>query len=470
MRFFVVASFLLLQGMALAWAPQWASSLLNAGAGLLAVAVAAWCGRRYGWALSRGWGLLAVAWALWALGALLGLQQRLSGVEAAFPALAGVVYLLGLLPLLLAISVVGLERRDPLLRGIDALFLVALGGLYCGIRLRLFGSDFGDVDPVLLADLQNAFLVLLAGVRRAAAENDSERRFFGVLFPFLLLRLVTIAAYNRLVEAGPAQGDAWVWLLPSLSYLLFVLLAPSPKLPAMWPGAARLAPFARAASPLALAVLLLVTSALIVAHGGLAVGLAGIVLGVFGYGFRSTLLLVRTEDAARRLHELARIDELTGIANRRHFDEAFARAWRHAAEAGQPLAVLMIDVDHFKSINDRFGHALGDACLRSVARALVAELGDAPGMLARMGGEEFAVMLPNAGAATAARLAERLRAAVQALTGTVPGQSVQVTVSVGVACAAPGRDDAQQTLVLADRLLYEAKRQGRNRVCATLPA
>lgn len=461
-----VAIFLMLQALALLLAQPWVLSLLNVAAGLLAAGVAVACARQHGWGWAHGWSLLALSWLLWAMGALLGLQQRLAGTEAMFPALAGVVYLLGVLPLLLAISVVGLERRDPLLRWIDAVFLLALGAAYGGIRLQWFGTGFMAVDPVWMADLQNLFLVLMAGVRRAAAEQEDERRFFGLVFPFLLLRLLAVAAYNRLLEADPALASSGVRLLPSLPYLVFVWQAGRSVMPVKWPGAARLAPYARAASPLALTVLLLVTSALMVSRGGLAPGLAGIVLGVFGYGFRSTLLLVRTEAAAAQMHALARIDALTGIPNRRGFDEAVAQAWQHAASRGQPMTVLMIDIDHFKAINDRFGHTLGDDCLRLVAQVLDREKGEASAVVARVGGEEFAAMLPGMTLGQAMQLAERMRGAVQSVQSPLTEAGGVLTISIGLAAALPSEGTGvKSALIQADRLLYAAKRGGRNRVC-----
>lgn len=466
MRHFVGA-LLVLQVAAMAWAPTWAPSVLNAGAAMLAAAAAAWCGRTYGWSQSHGWSLLIWTWLLWSAGALLSVLQRLSGDEATFPALAGVAYLLSMLPLLQAISVAGLERRDPLLRGIDMVSLLALGALYCAIRLHWFGPDFINVDPVWLADLQNLILALLAGVRRAAAVNDGERRFFGVLFPTLLLRLATTAAYNRAVELDPAQVDVWVRALPSLPYLVFALLATSPKLPAAWPGAARWAPFARAASPLALAVLLLATASLVVARGELALGLTGIVLGVFGYGFRSTLLLVRIEETARQMHHLARTDALTDIPNRRGFDEAATLVWQDAARRRQRLAVMMIDIDHFKALNDRFGHTQGDDCLRTVARLLVEAMDGERGIVARVGGEEFAVMLPGMGPHAAAQLAERMRARIQSSDSPVVDTEFPLTISIGLVTALPNDETTlKSALILADRMLYQAKQRGRNRVCA----
>lgn len=330
--------------------------LVTSAASLLGVAVAAWHGRRFGWSIERGWSLLAISWLLWAVAVLVWLAQHMYGTDEVFPAQAGVFYLLSMLPLLMAIGLVGLERHDPLLRTIDGSLLLTLGVLYCGVRLEMFGPELGSVDPVWLADLQNGVLVLLAVLRRAAAENDDERRLFGVLAPFLLVRLVTTAVFNRLFPIDVANADTWVRLLPSLPYLLVLLIAPARRLPRVWPGAQRLAPFARAASPLALSVLLLAVSALIVARGGLMIGLAGIVIGVFGYGLRSTVLLVRTENEAQSLYREARSDPLTGIPNRRGFDEAAVLAWRSAAAAREPVAVLMVDIDDFKAVNDRYGH------------------------------------------------------------------------------------------------------------------
>ena len=174
----------------------------------------------------------------------------------------------------------------------------------------------------------------------------------------------------------------------------------------------------------------------------------------------------------RELAKRAYTDGLTGLANRRRFDEALAEEWRHSLPRDTPLSLLMIDVDHFKLFNDRYGHQRGDDCLRMVAALAAAQLARHPGCLAaRYGGEEFVVLLPGLDAADAAVLAERVLAAVRAA-GIAPhaGPSAGgVATSIGVAPARPGADaEACVTTLVAraDAALYEAKRRGRNRVVA----
>ena len=170
---------------------------------------------------------------------------------------------------------------------------------------------------------------------------------------------------------------------------------------------------------------------------------------------------------SQQLRALALQDGLTGIGNRRHFDECLAAEVRRARRMRSQVALLMIDVDHFKAFNDRFGHPQGDACLRNVAGAIAA-LATRPGdLVARYGGEEFAVLLPDTDLAGAVALGEAIRVAVAGLHRghCTPGNLV--TISVGGAALRPGReDDAGAALVqAADAALYEAKVGGRNRVC-----
>ncbi|MBA5605013.1 diguanylate cyclase [Duganella sp. FT3S] len=172
------------------------------------------------------------------------------------------------------------------------------------------------------------------------------------------------------------------------------------------------------------------------------------------------------EEANARLVALSVTDGLTGLANRRHFDDVLRSEWARARRAGQPLAVLMIDVDYFKRYNDRYGHQTGDDCLIRVAQALRGGARRAADLVARYGGEEFAIVLPNAGAAEAAEVGQALRAAIAQLAiahAEAPGAIV--TISVGVASAeGHGVTDTDALLRLADAALYRAKHLGRNRV------
>ena len=175
---------------------------------------------------------------------------------------------------------------------------------------------------------------------------------------------------------------------------------------------------------------------------------------------------VRSDDAAigessrqkRRLEQLATVDELTGLRNRRWLDDAFARQLTRAIRTGQPMSVMMIDIDHFKQLNDAHGHAYGDTVLRRVAQTLAGGLRPQD-LAARYGGEEFAVLLPGIGQESAVAIAERLREAVQAdgLAGRRPA-----TVSIGVATRS-GNQPLDALLERADDALYRAKTAGRNR-------
>jgi diguanylate cyclase (GGDEF)-like protein len=172
---------------------------------------------------------------------------------------------------------------------------------------------------------------------------------------------------------------------------------------------------------------------------------------------------------AELLESLVMRDDLTGIPNRRYFNETFDTEWKRAARASERLAVVLVDVDHFKEYNDHYGHGLGDICLRKVAVAL-AEAATRPGdLVARYGGEEFAAVLPGADAASARSVAERFCANVAdlALEHAYSKAADHVTVSAGYAHTAPaGSGLAPQALLdMADRMLYKAKHSGRNRVC-----
>jgi diguanylate cyclase (GGDEF)-like protein len=166
------------------------------------------------------------------------------------------------------------------------------------------------------------------------------------------------------------------------------------------------------------------------------------------------------------LQRLAIVDDLTGIPNRRYFNGLVRKEWARAAREAIPVGLMLIDVDVFKSYNDRYGHPAGDACLARVAGAL-SRLACRPGdTVARYGGEEFAVLLANTGIAGAAVVGERLRIAVESLGLEHAGSTFgRVTISLGVAAAVPDRRSSPDRLMgAADRALYEAKAAGRNRV------
>ncbi len=170
----------------------------------------------------------------------------------------------------------------------------------------------------------------------------------------------------------------------------------------------------------------------------------------------------------RELAEQANTDGLTGVANRRRFDEALLQEWQHARQERMPLSLLMIDVDRFKLFNDRYGHQRGDECLRAVAAAVAQAARGPATVTARYGGEEFVVLLPCLDAAAAAALAGRMLAAIRAMGIEHEDNAVTgaVSVSIGAATMIPwvGSDAGGGTALIAaaDAALYEAKRGGRD--------
>jgi len=183
------------------------------------------------------------------------------------------------------------------------------------------------------------------------------------------------------------------------------------------------------------------------------------------------LVAQRTEElrlANEHLSRLSFVDELTGLANRRRFNEALEEEWRRARRARTPLALVIADIDAFKLYNDRMGHLEGDRCLVAVAGVFLHAVGRAGDLAARYGGEEFIVLIPGADHGAAAMLAERLRADCEAVALPHPASPVGpvITLSLGVASCVPADQQSAESLIAAaDAALYRAKQQGRNRVC-----
>lgn len=168
-------------------------------------------------------------------------------------------------------------------------------------------------------------------------------------------------------------------------------------------------------------------------------------------------------ETKRRLHEETRLDSLTGLHNRRAFEEMIQREVQLAARDNTPLTLLMMDLDHFKQLNDTWGHALGDRALRTFGGVLLTVTGTRDAV-ARLGGEEFAILLPGRSARSAMSLAERLRATVEGLRLSEGEELVHFTVSIGLSSLQDGETAFEPMLRRADRALYKVKRSGRNRV------
>ncbi|MBF8661527.1 MULTISPECIES: response regulator [Pseudomonas] len=199
------------------------------------------------------------------------------------------------------------------------------------------------------------------------------------------------------------------------------------------------------------------------------------------YHSRSYLTLLQRDEAYRALRvsqqqlldsnlmlqRLMNSDGLTGLSNRRHFDEYLELEWRRAMREQQQLSLLMIDVDYFKAYNDTFGHLAGDEALRRVAEAIRGSCSRPSDLPARYGGEEFALVLPNTSPGGARLVAEKLRQSVQglAIEHMAPSAGAHLTVSVGLATQVPPiGSHCRQLISAADKGLYQAKNSGRNQV------
>ncbi len=190
-----------------------------------------------------------------------------------------------------------------------------------------------------------------------------------------------------------------------------------------------------------------------------AVALLLLLAGVLVHVSLASLLVHRL---LAELRQLSQRDPLTGLYNRAEWTEQLEAQHRWLGRYGEPFAVLMIDVDHFKAVNDSHGHAAGDAVLIALAQLLTASSRDVD-VLGRFGGEEFCVLLPRTDPVSARRTAERLRQAIGDTEVAWRQQPIRLTVSIGLAMADDAEESPQQTLVRADQAMYEAKRGGRNR-------
>ncbi|MDR3342998.1 MAG: diguanylate cyclase [Treponema sp.] len=203
----------------------------------------------------------------------------------------------------------------------------------------------------------------------------------------------------------------------------------------------------------------------------------GFLLGAVDYikkPFKNTIVKIRVNTHIKILQQMRIIerygltDPLTDIANRRNFDERIDMEWRRAIREKKPVSFLMIDIDKFKHYNDTYGHPQGDTLLKTVAKIFVAIARRPADLPARLGGEEFGILLPSTGAEAAFLVAESIRAAVESLRVPTADRSemTTVTVSIGVATALPAKNDLVKDFISrADKNLYIAKKTGKNRVC-----
>jgi two-component system cell cycle response regulator len=181
-------------------------------------------------------------------------------------------------------------------------------------------------------------------------------------------------------------------------------------------------------------------------------------------GLRIVELQKALLESNRKLEEMSNTDPMTALRNRRFFERAYPTMFEHAKRYDRPLSVAMVDVDHFKAINDQFGHAAGDAVLKSVSRILSVTTRKSD-LIARLGGEEFAILLPETALFESLQFADKIRSAIAASCVEFEGRLMNVTASIGIANVPHSKFDSPASMLeAADLALYRAKGNGRNRV------
>lgn len=309
-----------------------------------------------------------------------------------------------------------------------------------------------------MSNVQNSLVFCFALIRFLAEDNADRRDFFRTLTIYALGYFL-LAFYINTYQPQAPDGN-WQDLLISGLFVLLAIMAGSNRRRPAAPVSPNLRRIVDAGVPLMLPLLLMMV-ALLVARLQPTLATIGFIGALLGYALRSVLSQAEIQRQRDELETLARRDPLTGLGNRRSFDESLGAAHRRARRQGLGLAVLMIDIDHFKRLNDTYGHPEGDRRLRAVAAILDGCLQRGDDLLARYGGEEFIAALPSSDTSHALDLGERLRAAVEY--AALPAPDGHVTISVGVGWQSASDEREPDDLVdRADQALYRAKHAGRN--------
>ncbi len=343
------------------------------------------------------------------------------------------------------------------------LLLLSVGLLLAGLRTepRAWWAFNGANLLTLLA-----FALMRRGVELffRAPSSDAEQ----------MVMLAVVGGAIAAVDTGPA-GSAWRILLSyaGQAWVMARLIA-KVRMPvrAEFGRAAWLSLITPGLVIVALLLLLAVRQALALGapqemHGPAAAGFGLMPLYLFGSAlFNFGFMVLLTQRLLLKLKRASRRDALTGLENRGAIDIAMQRLWAQASRGAEGFAVLLIDVDHFKRINDAHGHGVGDQVLEHVAAVIAAQARQADSV-GRYGGDEFIILAPQSSLAGAAQAAERLRLAMQAEHIHARASNLSVTLSIGVAASTSQDVAVADVLARADRALYKAKAKGRNRVQAT---
>ncbi|MEC7815720.1 MAG: GGDEF domain-containing protein [Pseudomonadota bacterium] len=340
------------------------------------------------------------------------------------------------------------ESRRQLARPYRKAVLKALLGLTLVAGLIFFTLNIQRQNyPLALAELGMALYsaYIFFAIRRT---RHLERWILAYIFPFCITMMFALTT-----PRATSTVFAWVLLIPILSHLLL---------------GRRLGLWISGLFMTTAAIIFYLKyrdvpemmSALPIAN----MGIMALTILAFSHIYEIT-----REQSENRLLKLAQTDPLTGLANRARLNEAFAQQVKVSQREGLPVALIVLDIDHFKSVNDRFGHDAGDLALEHVARIFRSRI-RATDLASRMGGEEFVILLHNATAADAVKAANKIRHALEQAPLDYEGQTIAMTLSGGVAQLGPDGHDLRSLISHADRCLYKAKAGGRNRIEQTRPA
>ncbi len=345
--------------------------------------------------------------------------------------------------------------------------------LFGGFPFLSQSAQAMDYAPLeFVYDAEYLVVVLLAAMRLILrTHNASDRYFFRSLLLYTSLYAVTSAIYNHFVgKYSITNGMDALNDIPFAALAVAAVFAPAVEdLASSRASRPRFVRLIDNARPVVLSLALIGLSAAVSIHH-FAVAF-GFIFGAFLlYSLRASQLQskiehsqVALEKSNNRLSEIALLDSLTGISNRRNFDQVLAVEWARTRRTRQPLSLMLIDVDYFKRINDTYGHQVGDECLRQTARLLSAALERPSDLVARFGGDEFAILLAETGSVGASTVASRIRTAMT--DGAAATALGPITLSIGVATwDAEGDSSSDQLIRAADHALYAAKRNGRDRV------
>jgi diguanylate cyclase (GGDEF)-like protein len=449
---------------------------------LLATGACYWRSRKLS-GIARGkWWLVSVGLSFWTIGTVLAAQEEiLQHIHQNVALLGDFAYFIYGVPVLVALSVTAHDQdyRPILLLDILQALVAAILVYFVLFNVFPFARNIAQPIPITVLvrvyNIENIVLIVAAIFPLLAAPSGEECTFYRIFSIYFVVYAVLIGIYNHAAAYWNLNTGNFLDLIADVPLLLLVVLVLGMRyeheesLKLRTNGVTL---FVNNASPILFTLAVLALGAyLTTRHLYLGIGVTCLALVL--YCLRATILQMRyfrvqvaLHEANDKLEELSLMDPLTGVANRRGFERSLHLECGHAIRTGEPLSMLMLDIDYFKALNDRYGHIYGDSCLVRIATELKKNLNRSHDTIARYGGEEFAIVLPRTDIEGATRVAEKLRSAVLELfisNETKIGNFV--SISVGIATHGCIAETSIGAFVhAADQALYTAKRNGRNRL------